>query len=139
MMYELAPAQIEEIDSILPPQFARLRDKYPLTIYNISEVWDLPSHPAGYVPQFIDIYYEDCSGRQPAIKIKDGKLTYVELSDPVTDPTLIYLTIEDDPAYVQIEGRVILNRLGGTVLPDVLTNLEVELRFILNGISAQSS
>jgi len=139
MMYELVPTQIEEINSILPPQFARLRDKYPLTIYNVSEVWDLPSHPAGYIPQFIDIYYEDCSGRQPAIKIENGKLTYVELQDPVTDPTLIYLTIEDDPAYVQIEGRVILNRLGGAVLPDVLTNLEVELRSILNGISAQSS
>lgn len=137
MMYELEPAQIEEINRTLPPQFARLKDKYPLTIYNVADAWNFPPYPAGYVPQFIDVYYEDCSGRQPAIKINHGKLTDAELEDPVTDPTLIYLTIEEDPAYVQIEGRVIFNRLGGAVLPDVLTNLQAALRSIINGILAQ--
>ncbi len=136
MTYELEPAQIAEIDSKLPPQFAALKDKYPLTICNVAECWDLPPHPTGYVPKYIDIYYDDDDSSQAAVKIKDGMLSYIELEDPVTDPALIYLTIEDQAAYVQIEGRVIFNRLGGALLPDVLLNPEVLLKSILGGISA---
>lgn len=136
MAYELEPAQIAEIDSKLPPQFAALKDKYPLTIANVAEFWELPPYPTGYVPEFIDIYYDDEDTLQAAISIKNGKLAYIELEDPVTDPALIYLTIEDDPAYVQIEGRVIFNRLGGAVLPDIINNPEALLKSILCGISA---
>lgn len=136
MAYELEPTQIAEIDSKLPPQFAALKDKYPLTICNVAEFWELPPYPTGYVPKYIDIYYDDDDSSQAAVKIKDGMLCYIEIEDPVTDPALVYLTIEDDPAYVQIEGRVIFNRLGGALLPDVLLNPEVLLKSILGGISA---
>lgn len=135
MTYELEPAQIEEINSKLPPQFAALKDKYPLTIYNVAEFWDLPPYLKDYVPESIDIYYRDENSMQADIAIRNGKLVYVELEDPITDPTLIYMTIEDDPAYVQIEGRVIFNRLGGAILPEIAINAEVMLRSILNGIS----
>ena len=36
MAYELEPAEIEEINTKLPPQFAALKDKYPQTISNLS-------------------------------------------------------------------------------------------------------
>ena len=137
MPYELDAAQIEEINSKLPPQFAALKDKYPLTICNVAEFWDLSGYPEGYIPEWIDIYYKDEPTMQADISIRDGQLTYVELEDPVTDPSLIYMTIEDDPAYVQIEGKVIVNRLKGVVLPDALVNSEVMLRSILSGIAAQ--
>ncbi len=135
MTYELEPAQIEEIDSKLPPQFAVLKDKYPLTIYNVADSWSFPPYPKGYVPEFIDIYYNDKDTMRSDISIQNGRLVYVELEDPVTDPALIYMTIEDEPAYVQIEGRVIFNRLGGAILPEIAINTEVMLRSILNGIS----
>ncbi len=136
MSYKLEPAQIAEINTKLPPQFAALKDKYPLTISNVADFWESRPYPKDYLPQLIDIYYDDEETLQSAISIKNGKLVYVELEDPVTDPALIYLTIEDEPAYVQIEGRVIFNRLGGAVLPDVVTDPESLLRSILNGISA---
>lgn len=44
------------------------------------------------------------------------------------------MAIENDPAYVQIEGKVIFNRLGGAVLPKVAINLELMLHSILDGI-----
>lgn len=135
MTYELEPAQIEEINSKLPPQFIALKDKYPQTIFNIARYWDLPAYTSGYIPEYIDIFYEDDNFIDPAITIKNENLTCVELEDPVVDPKLIYMAIEDDPAYVQVEGRVIFNRLGGTVLPEVLIDVEVMLRAILNGIS----
>lgn len=134
MHYELSPAQIEEIDSKLPPQFARLKDKYPLTISNVAEAWDWHPYPTGYIPQFIDIYYDDEETLQPDISIRNGQLTYVKLEDSITNPVLIYMTIEDDPAYVQIEGRVIFNRLSGVVLPEVAINPEFFLKSILKGI-----
>lgn len=135
MAYKLNHAQIEEINSKLPPQFAALKDKYPLTIYNVAEFWDLPPYSKNYLPEYIDIYYRDENSMQADIAIRNSKLVYVELEDTITDPTLIYMTIEDDPAYVQIEGRVIFNRLGGVILPAIAINAEVMLRSILNGIS----
>lgn len=136
MAYELEPIQIEEINNTLPPQFALLKDKYPLSIYNVANHWNFRPFPEGYVPEFIDIYYKDEDILQADISIKSGKLVYVELEDTVTDPSLIYMTIEDEPAYVQIEGKVIFNRLGGAVLPDVAINLDMMLQSILNGIYA---
>jgi hypothetical protein len=135
MPYELEPAEIEEINSKLPPQFAALKDKYPQTISNIATHWELPPYPPGYIPEDIDIYYEDDNFIDSAIAIENGHLTSVLLEDSVTDPSLIYMAIENDPAYVQIEGKVIFNRLGGAVLPKVAINLEFMLRSILNGIS----
>lgn len=135
MAYELEPAELEEINTKLPPQFAVLKDKYPQTIANLARYWELPPYPINYVPECIDIYYEDDNFIDSAIAIENGNLTCVQLEDPVIDPTLIYMAIENDPAYVQIEGKVIFNRLGGAVLPSVAIKLEVMLHSILNGVS----
>lgn len=134
MAYELEPAEIEEINTKLPPQFAALKDKYPQTISNIARYWELPPYPPGYIPEDIDIYYVDDNFIDSAIAIEKGNLKFVQLEHTVVDPSLIYLAIESDPAYVQIEGKVIFNRLGGAVLPEVAINLEFMLRSILNGI-----
>lgn len=135
MAYELEPGQIAEIDSKLPPQFAVLKDRYPQTINNVAEFWEYPPFPTGYVPKYIDIFYEDDNFFTPSVEIKNSNLISVELEDFVTDPTLIYMAIEEEAAFVQIEGQVILNRLEGVILPDVAVNLEALLKSILNGIA----
>ncbi len=134
MPYKLSLARIEYINNTLPPQFAALKDKYPQTISNLAEYWSLPPYPPGYIPEDIDIYYEDDNFIDSAIAIENGHLKSVLLEDSATDPSLIYMAIENDPAYVQIEGKVIFNRLGGAVLPPVAINLELMLHSILDGI-----
>lgn len=135
MAYELEPGQIVEIDSKLPPQFAALKDKYPQTINNVAEFWEYPAYPTGHVPKYIDIFYNDDDFFTPAIEIENGNLRRVELEDSVTDPTLIYMAVDEEAAFVQIEGQVILNRLEGVILPDVAVNPETLLKSILNGLS----
>lgn len=136
MTYELSPAQIEEINSKLPTQFATLKDKYPSAIYNAAEAWDLSPYPEGYVPKTIEVYYED-DANGPAMSIDNGKLTYIELEDPVANPVMILMEIDAHPAYIQLEGRVILNRIGGALLPAVAVNAEVLLQSVLNGIPTE--
>ncbi len=136
MPYHLSPEQISEIESKLPPQYAALKDKYPICLDNAALAWDLPPYPSGYVPKSIDVYYDE-NAHGPAMCIEDGHLTYMEIEDPATAPTTIMMDIDDETAYVQIEGRVILNRIGGAVLPDVATNPETLLKSILKNLPAK--
>lgn len=136
MVYELSPTQLEEISRKLPPQFASLKDKYPSTIYNAAEAWNLSPYPEGYVPKTIEVYYEDETNK-PAMFIDNGLLTYIEIEDPVADPTMIMMEIDAHPAYIQIKGRIILNRIGGAVLPAVAVSAEALLKSVLNGLPAK--
>lgn len=136
MPYHLSPHQIEEIESKLPPQYAALKDKYPVAISNVAEYWDIPSYPSGYVPQLIEIYYED-EADDSAIFIKNGQLVSIRLENTVKDPTVIMMEIDDQWAYIQLEGRIILDRRGGAILPDVVVNPSVLLSTILLNLPAR--
>ncbi len=136
MPYHLSPHQIEEIESKLPPQYAALKDKYPVAISNAAESWDIPSIPSGYVPQLIEIYYED-EADDSTIFIKNGQLVSIRLENTVKDPTVIMMEIDDQWAYIQLEGRIILDRRGGAILPDVVVNPSVLLSTILLNLPAQ--
>lgn len=136
--YPLSAQEIQEIEEKLPPQFAALRDRYPITIAAIARDWDLPPYPEGYVPQFIEIYYSEANAAYcPAICVDSGELRYLKLEDPVVDPSLVILDIDDETAYVQVEGRIIFNRLGGAILPDLALSPEKLLQSIIASIPRQ--
>lgn len=129
-MSDLSPYEISEIEKKLPPQFAVLKDKYPNTIASVAESWDEPPYPEGYTPDVIEIYYEDDG--QSGFDIKNGEITLIRIEDVPVSPHLIHLFIDDETAYVQIEGKVILNRIGGAILPEtIMSNPELLLKSIL--------
>ena len=130
---KLSSEELKEIAEKLPPQFAALKELYPITIAAVARDWDKPPYPEGYLPKSVEVYYNE-EARGPALCIDNNQLTYVELEEPVTDPNLVILDIDDDTAYVQIQGRVILNRIGGAVLPDVAVNPETWLRSVINNL-----
>jgi hypothetical protein len=130
---KLSLEELKEIEEKLPPQFAALKDKYPVTIAAVARDWDKPSYPQGYRPQLIEIYYEDdCDS---AIFIWNGELVSLELEESVANPSFTVVDIDDETAYVQIEGRVILNRLGRAILPNVALDPEIFLRSALGKLS----
>ncbi|MCU0536465.1 MAG: hypothetical protein MUD14_21465 [Hydrococcus sp. Prado102] len=130
---KLSLEELREIEQKLPPQFAALKDKYPVTIAAVARDWDKPAYPQGYRPQLIEIYYEDdCDS---AIFIWNGELVSLELEESVANPSFTVVDIDDETAYVQIEGRVILNRLGGAILPNVALDPEIFLRSALGKLS----
>ena len=131
MPYHLSPHQIEEIESKLPPQYAALKDKYPVAISNAAESWDKPPFPPGYIPRSIDVYYAD-EADGPDICLENGELTFINLRDASPESTVIQVDINGSWSYIQIEGRVILNRLVGVVLPDVLVHPAVLMEVVLS-------
>jgi hypothetical protein len=106
--------------SKLPLDIAALVDNYRVDIINAAEFWDEPQFPENYVPVLIEIYY--CAAESPHIFIVNGELKDYNVSGFLDNTKSISVLIDDQWAYIQIEGNVILNRLGGVVLPDVLVN-----------------
>ncbi|NBD15519.1 MAG: hypothetical protein GVY04_05040 [Cyanobacteria bacterium] len=128
MAYEFSEKELADINEKLPPQYAALKDKYPVSIANAADDWDTPPYPEGYVPQSIDIYYQEHDALGPGLTIEDGKIGSIQFNNWVNDSDVIGVEIDSSWAYIQVEGRVILNRIGGAVLPNVLQSPELLLK-----------
>lgn len=106
--------------SKLPLDIAALVNNYRIDIINAAEFWDEPPFPVNHVPEFIEIYYGDAES--PHIFIVNGELKDYNVSNLPDNTQSISVLIDDQWAYIQIESNVILNRLGGVALPDVLVS-----------------
>ncbi len=121
---ELTVEACQEIDSKLPKFIADLKHQFPATIYALAENWHLEPLPEAYEPESIDIYYKDEQLDQAGLSVTDGLLTFVDVREPLNedDQALIFMAVDDLPAYISIGSMVIFNRLGGAILPDVIVN-----------------
>lgn len=117
MAYELSPAQIQEIDSKLPPQFAALKDKYPVAISNAAEYYDAPPFEEGYVPELIEVYYGE-EADSAGILAWNGSVS-VDLNNYEPGASVLMKQIDGQWAYVQIGSIVLLDRAGGVILPPI--------------------
>lgn len=129
MAKKLSERKLKQIAK-LPKEIQAWKDKYPNAVYNVSEAWDVPPLPEGHIPEDIAIYYAD-ETMGSDILIYQGVLHNFEL-DPPKDKKVIKMAVDDDWAYIQVERTVLLDRLGGVVLPDILTRQDKLLEFTLN-------
>ena len=128
MAYELCEHDLKKI-ALLPLWIQQLKDRYPLAVYNTSDAYYLPSYPEGYHPEEIDFYYgDDYQGAD--LYFEGGQLINLNLETP-SDPRVIQMRIDGDWVYIQVEGQVILDRLDGVILPEIVINHEVLLCSIL--------
>lgn len=113
----------------LPLDIALLAGKYRIDIINAAEFWDEPPFPENYLPEMIEIYY----GNTPSshVFILNGKLEEYRLDEVDINPNSIAVQIDDQWAYIQVEGQEILNRLGGVVLPDLVIKPSALLNSVL--------
>lgn len=105
-----------QIISKLPPEIASLADRYPSEILNTADSWDEKPFPNGYIPKSIEVY----CGDEEVVFILDGLLDFYQ---PITigrNSTSLTVMIDSNFAYIEIEGKEILNKLGGVVLPDIV-------------------
>jgi len=125
MFYSLTTAQIQQIDQILPSELARLRDRYPNTIYELACAWHLPPFPVGYVPRVIELYYSNDDGiDSPDFVIEAGSLTSIRIPTDNTSCDIIQLEIDGQWALIQIGSAIVLDRISErVVLPEVLLDI----------------
>ncbi len=129
MTYQLSNYQLKQITKKLPPDIQAFKDKYPLSVYNVAEAWGLKPWPHGYIPEYIGIYYGDAP-RGEDISFLDGKLRIFEVREP-EEINVTKVSIDDEWAYIQIGKRVLLDRLGEVILPELLQEPQKILEILL--------
>ena len=115
-MTQLLPEEQALIQSKLPAQFADMRHKYPNAVWNAADCWDDAPLPANYKPNRIEIYYADNASR-PHIYFENGSVKYINLPADVRQKQVIQVWIDGECSYVEVEGQIILNKLGNVQLP----------------------
>ncbi|MBD2451149.1 hypothetical protein H6G76_29270 [Nostoc sp. FACHB-152] len=105
-----------QIISKLPPEIASLADRYPSEILNTADSWDEEPFPNGYIPESIEVY----CGDEEVVFIIDGLLDFYQPTTIGRNSTSLTVMIDSNFAYIEIEGKEILNKLGGVVLPDIV-------------------
>lgn len=113
----------------LPPDIAALADKYPCEIVNVVDGWDDEPFPLNYVPQYVEIYSD--AGAKASLCILNGVLTDYTPANPEINTSTVQVIIDGKFAYVEIEGRVIINHLGGAILPEIAVNPSELLQVLL--------
>lgn len=131
---ELIPSDIELIEQKLPPDYAHLRDEFPSFVYGAARSVDIPPYPENYVPESVDIYYAEGQDG-PSVSIDDGVLTHYEVVVNPTSRDTLFVEIDDDVAFVQIRNKILLDRRGGAILPQILMeNPERMLRTLMRSM-----
>jgi hypothetical protein len=129
MTYEFCEYDLKLIAK-LPPSIQALKEKYPVSIVNAAEYWDEPPLPEGYIPGDVEVFYGD-DVNDSDLLILNGNLDSFTLEEPEGEPPVMSVLIDGSWAYIQIEGQIILNRLGGVALPDVLVDPAALLQSVL--------
>ena len=134
MAYKLNQYQIDLINEKLPPQFAALKYRYPVSIFNAADHWDSPKFSSGYVPKRIAIYYDESSS-SPSIVWSHGNLDRVRIEEIPITPDVTQLMVDYVWTYICVGGKVILDRTEGIKFPPELTQQELMLRQIMHSIA----
>ncbi len=129
MFQPLTERELEQIRRRLPTDIQAYKDKYPQAVYNVSEAWGASPFPHGYIPDEISIYYGD-SPNGSDLTFRDGKIVVFKTNMP-EDKDVIKVSIDDEWAYIQVGGKVLLDRLGEVILPDILLEQKILLEFSL--------
>ncbi len=128
MAYKLSKGQLKEIEK-LPLGIQQLKDKYPVSISNVALDYNLPRLTERDVVKSIAIYYGDDVDEADWF-FRDG-VTEIFNDRIPKDPHVIRMTVNGDWAYIQIEGRIVFDRLGNVTLPPVFFDIESQINGVL--------
>ena len=122
MNQQLSPKQLDDIKK-LPFQIQLLAQKYPNSIASAALDWDLPPLSSSDPITEISVYFTD-SSEEPDILINHQR----ELEDfmmTIGSDDVLCISISGYWAYIQLEGEVILDRIGNLKLPPVVAKPKV--------------
>lgn len=128
--YTFSLTELEGIQK-MPPWMQDLAEKYPIEIANAVEVWSENEFPNNYVPTSIEVYYEPSD--EPDIFIYEREVINYLVKESLQTSTSIMVDIDGRWAYVEIEGKVIVDKLGGVILPEVIVDPSLLMSTALKG------
>ncbi len=115
--------------SQLPKDIAALANEHKIDVLNAAEFWGEPDFPDGYIPESIEIYYGDKN--EPSIFILHSKLYTYDISEIDNASKKISVLIDSQWAYIKVMNKILLNRLGGVILPQLMVDPSLLIESIL--------
>lgn len=123
MEHKLTQRQLEDIKE-LPLEFQLLAQKYPNSIASAALDWSEPPLSESEPITEISVYYTD-DGEEPDIFINhQGELEDFITNIPHSNDVLC-ISVSGRWAYIELEGKVILDRIKNFQLPLVKVNPKV--------------
>ena len=105
----------------LPDEIKKYHQEYPRTVRDIGSVWGKPAYPDGYQPESRRVYYGDYSSRGSAISVYNGQIDRID-PDANKDSPVTKVLVDGDWAYIEIGGRVFIDRLNGIEFPTAIAS-----------------
>lgn len=95
--------------------------------------WDAEPLPENYQPEFVEIYANGAD--DTCLVIHNGRLICLD-QDFLCDRTTstFVLVIDEIPRYTQVHGELILDTLGGCLLPEMLLSPATQMSLLLNAL-----
>ncbi|MCF2151948.1 hypothetical protein IQ276_037195 [Desmonostoc muscorum LEGE 12446] len=128
--YPFSEYDLREIAK-LPSDISALANKYPCEIINVADAWNDDPFPDGYIPRIFEIYYG--TSENANVYIVDGVLQEYNVPEFEGNAPSVSVLFDGNFAYIEIEGREILNKLGGAVLPSVTINPSTLVQMLTRG------
>jgi len=126
--YTFTERELEGIQK-MPEWMRKLAEKYPVEMVNAGEVWERENLPRNYIPETIEIYYGNPERAQ--IVIFGTEVVTFLVTPPETKTITVF--IDAYCAYVEVEGKEIVNKLGGVILPEVIVDPSRFISIALKG------
>ena len=98
---------------------------YPNAVVNAKSGAMHPPLSAKYQAREIEFYIGDASG-DSVCHFKDGKLLYLNIENAKNEPVYQVL-IDNSWAYIEADGKILLDRLNGFILPQIPKQRATEL------------
>ncbi|MGG6242694.1 hypothetical protein ACQ4N7_29145 [Nodosilinea sp. AN01ver1] len=96
----------------LSPKTAIYLEQHPEQLPALAEAKSLPPLPPGYVPQVIEVLFDDV----PYLRSVGGVLIFSRDCLPDYQPGCVEYRFDDQLAFFQVGGEVVVDRLGGLAL-----------------------
>ncbi|SRR5579883_560170 len=119
-MYPFSDYELRKIEQ-LPEEIADLAQKYPIDIVNVAESLEEPPFPENYIPEIIEVYYGDSEVSD--ILVVQGEIRSFTTRELEENEAVIAVHIDGKWVYIEIEGKELINKLDGIVLPSVIADV----------------
>jgi len=91
----------------LSPQAIEVLSREPEILEDLAQVRSLPPLPPGYSPAVVEVLFEDL----PYLRSEQGVLSILRECLPDYQPRFIEYRVDDETAFFQIGGEIVVNRL----------------------------
>jgi len=91
----------------LSPQSIEVLSREPEILDDLAQVRSLPPLPPGHSPAVVEVLFEDV----PYLRSEQGVLSVLREYLPDYQPRFIEYRIDDETAFFQVGGEIVVNRL----------------------------